>query len=150
MSALVKLFHKILPRSRREESLPSDPESIRAAFRSRYHSFRLLLTANTRALETMSDMEMAARGDRPFGMSFIRANVTAVTVNVFRIIKHLDELAPGKYRALFARFRDIQERIDREMAPHEIPLAHRLVTRSRKWTGTWRILWGARWPTWER
>lgn len=127
MFALGKVLSKILPWSRREGALPSDPEALRAAFRSRYHSFKLLLTANTRALEAMADMEMAARGDRPFGMSLVRANVTAVSVNVFRIIKHLDELAPGKYRALFQRFRQIQESVHREMAPHEVQVADRVV-----------------------
>lgn len=127
MPGLAKLLKKILPWGRREGDLSSDSDALRAAFRSRYHSFRLLLTANTRALETMSDMERAARGDRPFGMSFLRANVTAITVNVFRIIKHLDELAPGKYKALFPRFRQIQERIHQEMAPQEVPVAERLV-----------------------
>lgn len=127
MIALRRLLRKIVPWGRGDEEIPSDPETLRAAFRARYHSFRLLLTANTRALEAMSEMERASRGDRPFGMSFVRASVTSVSVNVFRIIKHLDELAPGKYKALFQRFRQIQDLIQKELAPHPLQEADRLV-----------------------
>ena len=45
----------------------------------------------------MSELEEARKGDRPFGMSFIRANCTAVSVNVFRMVKCMDQLAPCKY-----------------------------------------------------
>lgn len=127
MSSLSRILRKLLRWGRVEGEGPSDLETLRAAFRARYHSFRLLLTANTRALEAMSEMERASRGDRPFGMSFVRANLTSVSVNVFRIIKHLDELAPGKYRALFGRFREIQDRIQKEMAPHPLQEADRMV-----------------------
>jgi pyruvate,water dikinase len=37
-------------------------------------------------------------------------------VNVFRIIKHLDELAPGKYGRLYDRFKTIQVRINKALA----------------------------------
>lgn len=90
----------------------SDVEALRTAFKDRYHSFKLLLAANNKALEIMSEMEHALRGHRPFGMSFIRANCTAVSVNVFRMVQNLDQLAPGKYRDLFGRFKDIQDSIN--------------------------------------
>jgi len=47
-----------------------------------------------------------------FGMSFIRANCTGVSVNVFNMIKYLDNLAPDKYGQLYTRFSDIQKKID--------------------------------------
>lgn len=127
MPALQRFFRKLLPWGRGEGEIPSDPETLRATFRARYHSFRLLLTANTRALEAMSELERASRADRPFGMSFIRANLTSVSVNVFRIIKHLEELAPGKYKALFTRFREIQDCIQKELIPHPLLEADRMV-----------------------
>ena len=89
----------------------SDAESLRTAFQARYHNFKLLLSSNNKALQIMSELEEALRGNRPFGMSFVKANCTAVSVNVFRIVKHLDQLAPGKYQDLYERFRDIQESI---------------------------------------
>lgn len=126
MYSVGKVLRKVLPWRREGTGVRQDPQKLRAMFRARYHSFKLLLTANSRALEIMSEMERAARGDRAFGMSFVKAKVTGVCVNVFRMIKHLDELAPGKYRALFDRFHEIQEKINREIAPHGVPLADQL------------------------
>jgi pyruvate,water dikinase len=56
----------------------------------------------------MSELEEARKGDTPFGMSFIRANCTAVSVNVFRMIQCMDQLAPRKYIDLYDSFRSIQ------------------------------------------
>jgi pyruvate,water dikinase len=93
-----------------------DVEELRTTFRARYHNFKLLLNANNKALEIMADLEAALRARRPVGMSFIKANSTAVSVNVFKMIKNLDELAPGKYGELYARFRGIQESINRSLS----------------------------------
>ena len=88
-----------------------DVEALRTAFQTRYHNFKLLLSANNRALQIMSDIEEARKGETPFGMSFIRANCTAASVNVFRMIKSMDELAPDRYWDLHDRFKSIQGRI---------------------------------------
>ncbi|MBF0481421.1 MAG: pyruvate, water dikinase [Desulfovibrionaceae bacterium] len=89
----------------------SDAE-LQAEFRKRYHNFKLLLTANTEALRIMSDMERALRERRTFGMSFVRSQATAATVNVFRIVSGLREIAPGKYDELAARLTSIQKALD--------------------------------------
>jgi pyruvate, water dikinase len=102
-------------------------EELRAAFAHRYHNFKLLLTANNKALEVMTDLEKALQGNRPFGMSFVRSNCTGVSVNVFRMIKHLDELAPGKYRELYNSFRQIQDHINLALANKKIFQTEKLV-----------------------
>jgi len=86
-------------------------EQIQAEFKKRYHHFKLLLTANKKALEIMSEMEEALHGRRPFGMAFIRAHSTAVSVNVYKIVEHLNAIAPGKYGELYNRIKDIQRRV---------------------------------------
>ncbi|WP_448383608.1 PEP/pyruvate-binding domain-containing protein [Desulfosoma sp.] len=91
-----------------EESL----EDLRLAFQNRYHHFKLLLNANNRALEIMTEMEEMLQGTRPFGMSFVRSRCTQVSTSVFQIIQHLDALAPGKYADLYERFRSIQREIN--------------------------------------
>ena len=105
----------------------ADAEDLRAAFRGRYHNFQLLLSANNKALEIMTEMEHVFRGGQPFGMSFIRANATAASVNVFRIVKNLDQLAPGKYGELYGRFKEIQDEINGVFARRKPAADGRLV-----------------------
>jgi pyruvate,water dikinase len=91
--------------------IPADAESLRTEFKTRYHNFKLLLGANNKVLQIMSELEEALRSGRPFGMSFIKANCTAVSVGVFRMIQCLEQLAPGKYGDLTERFRTIRDSI---------------------------------------
>jgi pyruvate, water dikinase len=102
-------------------------QDVRAAFASRYHNFKLLLTANNKALEIMSDLEKALDGTQPFGMSFIKSNCTAISVNLYKIIKNLDELAPGKYGELYSRFKTIRDAIDRNLVQKKLPKGDKLV-----------------------
>ena len=69
----------------------------------------------------MSDLEKALDGTQPFGMSFIKSNCTAISVNLYKIIKHLDELAPGKYGELYSRFKTIRDAIEPESCPKKAP-----------------------------
>jgi pyruvate, water dikinase len=126
MSKITSFLRRILSGGRREGLSTDTIEELRASFAARYHSFKLLITANNKALEIMSDMERMLQGNQPFGLSFVRASCTAVSVNVFRMIKHMDELASGKYSLLFDRFKGIQENIrellDRKIGSDEGPL----------------------------
>ncbi len=98
--------------SKRDKTLTLlDAEALRTAFQTRHHNFKLLLSANNKALQIMSELEEARKGDTPFGMSFIRAHCTAVSVNVFRMIRCMDQLAPRKYIDLYDSFKSIQGRI---------------------------------------
>jgi pyruvate,water dikinase len=102
-------------------------EELRTLFKARYYSFKLLLNANNRSLEIMADLEEALRGARSFGMSFVKANCTAVSVNVYRMIKNLDELAPRKYGKLYDRFNEIEERINQTLSQKKISRGDKLV-----------------------
>ena len=123
---LVNRFRELFS-SRKNKGVPSrSPEEIRADFTNRYHNFKLLITANNKAHELRTELEKALTGSQPFDMSFVRSRCTALSVNVFRIIKHLDELAGGKYSELYSRFKEIQERINESLAlgqaKHDGPL----------------------------
>jgi pyruvate,water dikinase len=96
-------------KSNREEL---DVESLRNAFKARYHEFKLLLNANNRALEIMSEMEEALKGSRPFGMHFVSSKCTGVSASVWQMIKHLNELSDDKYEALYDRFKEIRKKIN--------------------------------------
>lgn len=91
-------------------------EELRADFATRYHNFKLLITANNKAHEIRTELEKALESAQPFDMSFVRSRCTALSVNVFRVIKHLDELAPAKYTDLYKFFKEIQESINESLA----------------------------------
>ncbi len=91
---------------------PSEIDALRHDLRKQYHSFRLLLNANNRALEIMAELEQALKGEQPFGMTFVRSRCTAIAVNVFQMIEKLKHLAPNKYGDLSTIFKEIKEHID--------------------------------------
>ena len=90
----------------------AEVEELRNDFKARYYHFRLLLNANNKALDIMAEMEEALKGRNPFGMTHVRAWCTLTSANVWQIIKHLNELAPGKYEELYERFKDIKMKIN--------------------------------------
>ncbi len=110
MSPIRRLLGRYL--SRKNRNRPSDVEALRIDFKERYHAFKLLLSSNTKALDIMADMEQRLAGDHLFGMAFIRGACTAVSVNVFNMIKNLNTLSNDKYKELHDRFDVIQQKVD--------------------------------------
>ena len=102
-------------------------EELRAVFKARYHAFKLLLAANNTALQVMTDMEAALRGNHSFGMTFIRSHATAACVNVFNIIKYLNELTGNRYRELEGVFAGIERQIDASLKAKQAPTISELV-----------------------
>lgn len=122
----VDFFQKFIFK-REEKNSDINVEELRTEFKARYHNFKLLLNSNNKALEIMTNIQKALFENLPFGMSFIRVNYTALSVNVFKIIKNLDELAPKKYKELFSRFKDIQTDINNLIAQRHIPKSDKLI-----------------------
>jgi len=102
-------------------------EELRAAFQARYHAFKLLLAANNTALQLMTDMEAALRSRHSFGMTFVRSHATATCVNVFNIIKYLNELTGNRYRALESVFTAIERQINALLTQRQTPAIAALV-----------------------
>ncbi|KAB1442898.1 PEP/pyruvate-binding domain-containing protein [Pseudodesulfovibrio senegalensis] len=100
----------------------ADAQQYRDLLAARYHHFKLLLSADGENHEIITDIEEALRGERLYGMHFVRATCTRSITAVFQMIRHLNELAPGKYETLFERFDEIRAEIE----PH---IAHRDVER---------------------
>jgi pyruvate,water dikinase len=123
--AIASLIQRLL--SRKPAETPADVDALRIEFRERYHSFKLLLSANNKALDIMADIEEALHGTRPFGMSFVRASCTSVSVNVFSMIRNLEKLAPGKYGGLLGRFDDLQRTVDEILTRRKPAIDERLV-----------------------
>ncbi|MDP2849214.1 MAG: PEP/pyruvate-binding domain-containing protein [Humidesulfovibrio sp.] len=102
-------------------------ERIGAEFRRRHTNFRLLLTAGKRLLSTLSDMERATTDGRVFGMTFLRAGSTAIIVNAFRMIKHLEALAPTSAGHLKPCFHDLSARVEEVLGRRKAPVCGVLV-----------------------
>ena len=125
--AIGSLFKKLITRKPSTETADAAIDALRIEFKDRYHSFKLLLSANHKALEIMAEIEEALQGVRPFGMTFVRAACTSVAVNVFSMVRNIEKLAPGKYDELFARFDAIQKSIDAVLTRRKQVVDERLV-----------------------
>jgi pyruvate,water dikinase len=102
---------------------PASLEELRDTFRKKYHAFRMLLASNNAALHLMTELELALAANQSFGMTFIRSHSTAISVNVFSIIRYLNELTNNKYASLEPIFAAIQSRLETILsARHTIPL----------------------------
>jgi len=110
MEQIVSYFRNLFRKPRKEDD--ANVEGLRNAFRDRYHHFKLLLNANNQALRIMAEMEEALKGTQPFGMAFVIPRCTTISTNVWQICSNLNQLAPGKYEALYECFKKIQLNIN--------------------------------------
>ncbi|WP_320006233.1 PEP/pyruvate-binding domain-containing protein [Maridesulfovibrio sp.] len=94
-----------------------DPEEARKLLTTRYNQFRLLIQANTKTHELIAELEEALRGFHPYGIHYVRALCTRISVTVYQMIRQLNELNPEAYSALFDRFKEIQEQISAQLEP---------------------------------
>ncbi len=113
--------------SREQPPSPEAMEEFRRAFRAKFHAFKLLLNANNTALQLMAEMETTLHGQQSFGMTFVRSHATAVCVNVFSIIRYLNELSGGKYQALLPVFESIRDNIEAILERRTPPAIKELV-----------------------
>jgi pyruvate,water dikinase len=115
MGRIADLIKHMMTKGR--ESDAENVEALRTAFKARYHQFKLLLNANNKALDIMAEMEEALKGARPFGMRFVFSRSTAASTSVWQMLHNLNQLAPGKYEALYGRFKEIQKQINPFIRP---------------------------------
>ena len=118
LQRLFNWFSSDIPRINEKDAL-----ALRLEFQSRYHQFKLLLNANNQALEIMSEVEKALEGTFPFGMKFIRSRTMGVYTRVFQIVKHMDALAPGKYKVLSSRLESIRLSLESLVNPDRSAVA---------------------------
>ena len=109
MKQMIKFLKKVFGKS--EDPDLNQAETLRHDFKERYHTFKLLLAANNAALENFAQIEKLLAEGQIFGMADINTNITAASVNVFKMIRKLDRLSSGKYKALSNRFDTIQNDI---------------------------------------
>lgn len=128
MAGMLEKIRALLGAGRTQAPVGEDDAlRIGAEFRRRHTNFRLLLTAGKRLLSTLADMERAQADGRVFGMAFLRAGATAVMVNTFRMIKHLEALAPQSAANLRPRFAEVCARVEEILGRRKPPACGQLV-----------------------
>lgn len=100
MSSLKDFFKKLLLRKRNKNLPEATKEEIRISLQKRYWQFKTLLRANNEIHEIMTDMGKIIKSGRSFGMSYIRANCTAISVNLYKIIENLNGISDNRYHEL--------------------------------------------------
>jgi len=122
LNALKKLKGLFGPKAIQQASHdPKEIEELRLAFQIKYHHFKLLLNANNKALEFMTQIEEYLRGHKFFGMTFVRSTVTQIATNVFQMINNLNQIAPHKYVQLYDKFKEIQSALNDLLTSHSLP-----------------------------
>ncbi len=96
-------------------------DEIRLAFTHRYLNFKTLLSLNDKVLEIINEMEQALEDGDSFGMAFVRAHCTALSVNLFKIIQSLNEITADRNEDLFTVFDGIWAKIDQELKKKKNP-----------------------------
>ncbi len=137
MQRLITFFKELF--SSAPAAATRSPEELKRAFRKRYANFRGLLTANNNALQAMAELEKIYYGHDSYRMAVIRSKITAILVNVFKMIRNLLDMSDGKYKELGPIFEkishDLDEIIERKPAARSGPLILPLAEVSRKDTG---------------
>lgn len=101
----------------RPASPPVNPSLIKERHRARCNDFRLLIRANNKALEGMSEIEEALHGTMPFGMAFIRSRCVQVASSVRQMVQRINALSDNSYPDLEERFHAINNAVAATLEP---------------------------------
>ena len=120
-----KIFFGGKQKNSNTEKSPDDV--IRSRFKTKYWNFKNLLSINNTILESMSKIELALQGSQRFSMEFIRENCTSISVNIYKLIKKINDISDGRYETLYHTFADIQHKINQILEEREESFDGKLV-----------------------
>ncbi len=80
-----------------------------------FDHFQKLIAENNRALEIMADMGEKRSSEYVFDQKYIESSVTAITESVYRMIYHLDSMAPKRFHTLFPVYNRIRSELESEL-----------------------------------
>jgi len=128
MFGLKQAIKKIFGEKQKSSNTKKSPDAvIRSRFKTKYWNFKNLLSINNTILESMSKIELALQGNQKFGMEFIRKNCTSISVNIYKLIKKINDISDDRYETLYHTFADIQFRIDQILEEREKSIDGKLV-----------------------
>ena len=99
MLGLKQVIKKILGGGKQKSSdtEKSPDDVIHSRFKAKYWNFKHLLSINNTILQSMSKIELTLQGSQKFGMEFIRKNCTSISVNIYKLIKKINDISDGRY-----------------------------------------------------
>ena len=118
----MRRFFNFFKKSVLLDKVPQQSEAeLRDAFRKRYTLFRSLLTANNNALQAMADLERLYYSGESYRMAVIRARVTTILVNVYKMVRNLQAMSNGRYSELEAIFDKISQQLEKIVEKKPVP-----------------------------
>jgi pyruvate,water dikinase len=92
-----------------------------------YDRFREILSLNNATLEMYADLEDRLAGRKPFALETVAQRARKAALDVFVMIKDLNQIAGGRHAALYDALHRLNQEIEEEFAAgppeHEGPLA---------------------------
>ena len=116
MKEKFKLFNKWRSRSK-----GPNKDRLALLFRYKYSSFKMLLDSNSQFLRVITDLEEMLRGQRIFGMSYVKTQADRAVFHALRMVKNLDDLSNHRYGKLFEVVEDIKLKIHAELGQKKEP-----------------------------
>ena len=90
-------------------------------FRLMYERFREILGLNDAVLQVIADMEDKLQGRQPFAFDPLVQRIRRMTMDVFVMVKDLNQIAGNRYGELYEALRRISGDIDMECAGQQRP-----------------------------
>ncbi len=91
-------------------------KSSALSFPRLFEHFQSLIAENNRALEIMADMGEKQGGEFVFDRKYITTSIAAITESVYRMIYHLDCMAPKQFHGLFPIYNRIRRDLESELS----------------------------------
>ncbi|WP_051694367.1 PEP/pyruvate-binding domain-containing protein [Desulfohalovibrio reitneri] len=96
---------------------PDEAGRLRLEFRKRYHWFKRLIRANRATLEGMAEIQEMLRWERPFSMVRARTVCARVSLETWKIVDAMTNIAPSRYDVLSERFAALKAGLEERLEP---------------------------------
>jgi pyruvate, water dikinase len=95
--------------------------------RSRYDRFREILSLNDSTLQTIAGLEDRLAGRAPFDLDGVALEIRKTALDVFLMVKDLNQISGDRHRGLYTALRTLNARIEAELPRPEAGVAGPLV-----------------------
>ena len=112
-----KVLKAALGRFGRRATAVRETTSRGARFRLMYERFREILSLNDTTLQLIADIEDRVSGRIPFSVETVVRRIRKVTLDVFVMVKNLNQIAGGRYGDLYEALRRLNAALEAAFPP---------------------------------